>query len=178
MRSNPSSSKPIFFRKALVSDAGELASLSVKAFRAAYEAFNTPEDMDAYCRNNFSAEAILHDLNDHTLFYLLAFRENEIIAYAKLNLHPGKKPGANYPLEIARLYTKPELIGQGIGKAMTDEIARMALEKGYDSVCLDVWQRNFRAVNFYWREGFFITGTTTFTLGSDVQDDYVMVRKI
>ena len=44
------------------------------------------------------------------------------------------------------------------------------------SVWLGVNQQNERAQRFYAKHGFAITGTKTFRLGADIEQDYVMVR--
>jgi ribosomal protein S18 acetylase RimI-like enzyme len=41
---------------------------------------------------------------------------------------------------------------------------------------LSVWQKNPRAIAFYQKWGFEIAGTATFTIGSDVQTDWIMGR--
>jgi diamine N-acetyltransferase len=46
------------------------------------------------------------------------------------------------------------------------------------TVWLAVWQRNARAIAFYEKHGFHCTGTQPFLLGSDLQTDDVMVRKV
>lgn len=168
----------IIFRFATSSDASALRAISEQTFRSAYAQFNTVEDMESYCSEHFTLENILAEISDPRLKFLLAVEGNEILGYAKLNRAPGKKPGAVNPLEIARLYTRVDLIGKGIGKMLVNEAARFARENNFDSVCVDAWQKNLKAVKFYQREGFEIAGTTQFILGKDVQDDYVMVRSL
>jgi len=53
-----------------------------------------------------------------------------------------------------------------------------ARDLGCSTLQLGVWQRNARAIAFYEREGFRITGETTFLVGSDPQSDWIMVRPI
>jgi GNAT superfamily N-acetyltransferase len=168
----------LFFRFARFSDASALRAISEETFRAAYAEFNTEEDMDSYCSEHFSSGNLQREISDPGLKFLLAVEDGEILGYAKLNLLPGKKPGAENPLEIARLYTRVDLIGKGIGKMLVNEAVHFARENNFDSVCVDAWQKNTKAVKFYEREKFVITGTTQFVLGKDVQDDFVMVRSL
>jgi len=53
-----------------------------------------------------------------------------------------------------------------------------ARELGCSTLQLGVWQRNTRAIAFYEREGFRITGETTFLVGSDLQSDWTMERQL
>lgn len=166
-------------RRAKTSDAAALRELSEHAFRTAYSWYNTPEDMELYVREHFSAATIEKELADPSLYYLLAFEADELIGYTKLDLQTeALRDCGERPLEIARLYTKPERIGGGIGKLLVDAVADYAMQNGFDCVCLGVWQKNEKAVKFYKREGFVITGTTTFVLGSDPQDDFIMVKRV
>ena len=98
------------------------------------------------------------------------------MGYAKLNPKCDAQEGAEHPLEIARLYTRPARIGKGIGKQLIRAVEEYARNNGHDAIWLGVWQRNFRAVNFYQREGFRIAGTLQFVLGVDVQDDFQMLK--
>lgn len=166
----------ISIRTARYSDEVSLRELSIASFVHAYAAHNTETDMQNYLATHFSEQAIQAELSDPSLCFLLAFEQEELVAYAKLVVADSGRIPDHKPIEIARLYTKPELIGGGIGVQMIKAIAEIAGAKGCDSICLDVWQKNFRAINFYQREGFRICGLTQFRLGDDLQDDFVMIR--
>ncbi len=161
-----------------ISDLLDLRELSIASFVHAYGQFNTAEDMENYLSTNFTEENLRKEISDPELHFLLAFEKGELVGYVKLNLQSKPKGDAIRPLEILRLYTKPNLIGGGIGKEILQAVGKFAKARDYDSVRLDVWQKNFRAVNFYQREGFKICGTTQFLLGKDVQDDFVMIKKM
>lgn len=172
----PSLKMQLHIRPAEISDLLLLRALSIESFVKAYASFNTEADMRNYLSDNFSEEKLQQELSDNSLLYLLAFSDEELTGYVKLNLYPGTKGGANNPVEIARLYSHPDRIGKGIGKQILDAVVDYARSKKHDAIVLDVWQKNFRAVNFYQREGFSICGLTQFQLGNDVQDDFVMIK--
>lgn len=163
-------------RPASPKDVQVLQQLAISAFMSAYREFNTEENMTAYLAENFSEEKLLKEIEAGQI--LLGIEDEKIVAYAKLVMPDATKIPDHHPLEIARLYTDVALIGRGLGKQMLAAIDEEARRRGCDSVCLDVWQKNFRAINFYQREGFRITGLTRFRLGEDVQDDFVMLRDL
>jgi ribosomal protein S18 acetylase RimI-like enzyme len=166
----------LIFRRAEAGDLDPLRALSISSFTTAYARFNTAENMRNYLSENFSEEKLSQEIRDGQI--LVGIQNNKMVAYAKLVKPDATKiPGSN-PLEIARLYTDTQLIGQGIGVEMINAISAEALNRGCDAICLDVWQQNYRAINFYQREGFTIFGTTRFVLGDDVQDDFIMFRKL
>jgi ribosomal protein S18 acetylase RimI-like enzyme len=53
-----------------------------------------------------------------------------------------------------------------------------AAGRGKDAVWLGVWERNARAIRFYEEWDFHPAGTQPFLLGTDLQTDLVMVRRI
>ncbi len=57
-------------------------------------------------------------------------------------------------------------------------VAEAARSRGARAVWLSVWSQNERAKAFYSRSGYRQVGTTTFVLGTDVQDDWVMVMPV
>lgn len=168
--------KSIETRCAALSDLPAIRNLAIASFTSAYARFNTTENMHAYLAENFSEEKLRNEINAGEI--LVGVHDETIVAYAKLVIPDASKiPGAK-PLEIARLYTDTQLIGQGIGVKMIAAIAEEARKRDCDSICLDVWQKNYRAINFYQREGFRICGLTQFRLGDDIQDDFIMIKHV
>jgi diamine N-acetyltransferase len=172
---------PIFHittRFATPDDLEPLRDLAIATFTGAYDKFNTPENMRHYLTNNFSKQTLLSELNSDDIKIMVGETKEEMVAYMKLVKPPTGKVAAKNPIEIARLYTRTTVIGQGIGRDMIEALEEYASEQGHDAIVLDVWQKNYRAINFYQREGFRICGLTQFRLGDDVQDDFVMIRFI
>jgi ribosomal protein S18 acetylase RimI-like enzyme len=157
-------------------DVRALQPLAVRSFLSAYADFNTEENMRNYLAGHFSEEKLLSTIAAGEI--LLGIEDEKIAAYAQLIVPGTIRIPHHQPLEIARLYTDTSLIGKGFGKQMLEAIDREAHRRGCDSVCLGVWQKNHRAINFYQREGFRIHGLTKFLLGDDLQDDFVMLRPV
>lgn len=168
----------ISIRTATLNDANALRVFSIIAFNRAYAEHNTAADMQNYLTTHFSEERVHDELLDSSLHFLVAHENEELVGYAKLNLACEPQTGVKNPIEIARLYTKPEYIGRGIGKKMLRAVEEFALSNGYDAIWLSAWQRNFKAVNFYQREGYRIHGLTQFRLGDNIQDDFVMLKTL
>lgn len=168
----------ISIRTATLNDINTLRNFSIVAFNHAYAEHNTAADMENYLTTHFSEEITRAELQDASLHFLVAYDNEELVGYAKLNLACEPQTGVKNPVEIARLYTKPEYIGRGIGKMMLRAVEEYALANGHDAIWLSAWQRNFKAINFYQREGFRIHGLTQFQLGDDVQDDFVMLKMV
>lgn len=168
----------MIIRPAQRSDLDKLRELSIAAFVKAYAAFNTETDMQHYVCDHFSEAVLSKELANERLHYLVAMEKEEVAGYAKLDRSPEMNVKAKHPLEIARLYAHPDKMNSGIGVRLMQAIDEFARTNGHDALCLGVWQKNFRAINFYQREGFRICGLTQFRLGQDLQDDFVMMRAV
>jgi ribosomal protein S18 acetylase RimI-like enzyme len=70
------------------------------------------------------------------------------------------------------------MIGKGIGAALMTECLMRARSSGCDAIWLGVWEKNQRAIHFYERWGFSIVGERGFKLGSDMQNDLIMSKRL
>ncbi len=126
--------------------------------------------MEQYIRAHFTEEHILDLLHDTLTTIFLAHTGNTLIGYIQL------KPGADRRMEIARFYVDRTFQGTGTGSVLIREAFRFGKDAGCTTVWLGVWQQNAQAIEIYLHLGFEITGTTSFTLGKDIQSDYIMER--
>ncbi len=103
----------------------------------------------------------------------------EPIAYLKLNL-PGAQTETAYGdgLEIERIYVHPARKGQGFGRRLIGYAVQVAREHGLPYVWLGVWEQNPAAIAFYTAMGFERCGEHTFTIGKDVQRDWILRKGV
>lgn len=165
-------------RPATPSDASALAALATSTFRDTYLADNEPAHVEEYIAAHFSENIQARELADASLVTLVGeSADGRLVAYAQIRL------GAVSPVpvpdtcshEIARFYVDRSFHGRGIAHAMMDWCLTPRRENG-GLVWLVVFQRNARAIRFYEKRGFRLAGVTTFLMGTDLQDDYVMTR--
>ena len=171
----------IKIRRANSFDAEMLSELSRKTFWDAFHANpkNAPEDMAEYMRTAFNLEQIKKELADAKAIFLIAEITGEAVGYAKL-LIDSREPEikSERPIELARLYSKQEFLGKGIGAKLMDECFREAKDLDRDAMWLGVWEFNPRAQAFYRKYGFYEVGKHIFQLGSDAQTDVLMQRNL
>ena len=79
------------------------------------------------------------------------------------------------PIELERIYVDQNAHGRGVGAALMRTCLDTARQADYGAVWLGVWDRNTRALAFYRKMGFLDVGEKTFTVGTDVQNDRVMM---
>jgi ribosomal protein S18 acetylase RimI-like enzyme len=166
-------------RAAQAQDAALLARIGAQAFQHTFGPDNTPEDMAAYLARSFSPETQAAELAEPGTTFLIAEFDTETVGYARLREGPAPASIAGRrPIEIVRLYALPSWIGRGVGAALMRTCLDLAGRHSCDTVWLDVWERNQRAIAFYRRWGFAEVGTQPFVLGSDVQRDLLMARPV
>jgi len=99
--------------------------------------------MAAYLASSFSPELQATELADPDSLFLLAEVEGIAAGYAKLK--PGDPPRGvsdERPIELVRLYAASEWHGRGVGAALMQACIDLAIEKGYRTLWLGVWERN------------------------------------
>ncbi len=171
----------ILIRRANLQNAEMLSEVSRKTFWDAFHANpkNAPEDMADYMQKAFNLPQIREELTDEKAIFLIAEIEIDVAGYAKLLLD-SREPEitCEKPIELARLYSKQEFLGKGVGAKLMDECFEIAEKLGCDAMWLGVWEFNPRAQAFYRKHGFYEVGKHIFLLGSDAQIDILMQKEI
>jgi diamine N-acetyltransferase len=161
----------VAIRRALVEDAGRLADLAARVFLETFAADNDPKDLAMYVAEAFHEEQQRRELADPAIVTFVAEGEGALAAYAMLKLGEGE-------LEIARFYVDRRFHGGGLAGRLMETVLDHARGLGVKKLWLGVWERNFRAIAFYEKWEFRITGSHPFLVGTDLQTDYVMERAI
>jgi GNAT superfamily N-acetyltransferase len=161
------------------SDAASLAKLSEKTFRDAFARFINKKDFESYVARSFTENQIRSELLDSASTFFIARLKEKWVGYAKLHQSPAPDCVKQLPaIELARLYSMQQYLGGGIGAALLEACLNYARSSAFKSIWLGSWQENHRGNAFYAKMKFEIIGTKTFSLGSDIQEDYVFARPI
>ena len=172
-------STPIATRRARPDDAPLLTEIGASTFRETFESMNAPEDFAAYMAVAFGEGIQRAELEDPDTMVFFAERSSDTVGYVMLRERtPPASVGAGDALEIARLYARRRAVGSGVGAALMQRALAEAVGRGKDAIWLGVWEHNERAIRFYDAWGFHRCGTQPFLLGTDLQTDLVMVRRI
>jgi ribosomal protein S18 acetylase RimI-like enzyme len=167
----------IQIRMAGPSDVVLLAEIGRQTFRDTFGPANTPEDMAKYLAKSFGEPIQTSELKDPSNSFLVAEVSGVPVGYARLRSGPAPPavPGS-HPMEIVRFYSVKEWIGRGVGPRLMQECLDVAAETGHDTLWLDVWEQNERAIAFYKKWEFIVVGNQPFQLGDDLQHDLLMAR--
>lgn len=158
----------ITIRQAAVYDAEMISLIGKISFRKEYEHyFKSREDMDAYLRRVYNPDKIALSVDKENNVYFLAVVDDRPVGFAKVKKHSlNDQIEANFQMELQKLYVFPGYQGKGVGRALMKEVKKLAVEIYPDYIWLDTYISNERAIRFYERNGFSITGDHHFTIGS------------
>lgn len=166
-------------RFATTNDAKLIADISHQTFYETFAAENSIENMDKFLNEQFTKGKLMFEVGAKENIFLLAYLNEEVAGYAKLR--DSRVPvslGSVNALEIARLYAMTDMIGKGIGKELMSHCIDIARQMEKEYLWLGVWEKNFRAIEFYTKWGFEKFDDTDFLLGDDVQRDWLMKKAI
>ena len=166
-------------RLAAVGDAARLAAFAERTFRETFGPDNRPEDLELYLAGTYGPALQQAEIQDPSTVTLLAEVAGALAAFAQLG--PGRVPACvrgPAPIEIRRFYVDRAWQGRGLARQLMAAVLAAAEERSARTAWLAVWERNARAIAFYRRAGFEVTGEQPFTLGTDRQRDLVMARTI
>ncbi len=165
--------------RAQTEHAKPLSEFSSGAFQDAYAFANTQEDMEQYITEHFTVAEIRKEIATLNTYLFIALLENKIVGYVKLGTATSPEQLNGKPaIEIERLYVDKTLQSQNIGATLMKHSISFSKELGKKIIWLGVWKKNARAVKFYEREGFKKFGETIFTLGRDLQEDFLMKKEL
>ncbi len=162
---------------AKLADAPYLAKFAERTFREAFAKLNNKQDFEKYVAGSFTENKIKSEISDRDSIFYIAKLRNEWAGYAKLCKY--SPPECIQPLpaiELSRLYSLKQYWGQGIGLALMRKCIEYACNNGFKSIWLSSWKKNSRGNAFYSKMKFEVAGSTTFALGSDIQEDHIFTK--
>jgi ribosomal protein S18 acetylase RimI-like enzyme len=162
----------LLIQHATTNDAALIADLSRQTFYETFAPQNTAADMEKFMREQFTREALMAEVGAPGNLFLLATIDGVAAGYARL------RDTDEHSLEIARLYAATAMIGKGVGKALMQACLDEAQAQQKQMVWLGVWEKNERAIRFYTAWGFEKVGEHDFVLGTDVQRDWIMEKRL
>jgi uncharacterized protein YndB with AHSA1/START domain/ribosomal protein S18 acetylase RimI-like enzyme len=163
---------PAHVRVAGDADAGLLAELGARTFRAAYAGDVAEASLTSHVEATFDPERQARELADPATCHLVAERDGRAVGYAYLTQLD------DAVASLVRLYVDPAHAGSGVGRQLLDRCLEVAGRRGCSDLRLTVWTANTRAIAFYRRNGFVVAGRERFLLGEEEQTDLVMERGV
>ena len=171
-------------RTATSNDAGKLAELAAVTFPLACPPSASPDDIAAHLANTLSERHFREYLADPDTTILVIDDGGGLRGYSLLVNRPADDPdvvsalGILPSVELSKCYVHPAHHGLGAAAELMQASLRAAAETGGRGIWLGVNSQNARAIRFYEKSGFRKVGTTSFSLGSTVEHDFVLERAL
>ena len=156
-----------------------LQEFSYKTFYDTFGHMNSPSNMKAYLEKAFNINRLQDELsNSDSLFYFL-YIDEELAGYLKLNEYQAQTDIHDpESIEIERIYVAKEFQGKGLGRTLINKALDVALTRMKLYIWLGVWEKNYKALQFYKNNGFYLIGKHSFFLGEEEQTDFILRKDI
>ncbi|MBF0842057.1 GNAT family N-acetyltransferase [Staphylococcus lentus] len=156
-----------------------LSKICKQTFSDAFKHTMSEEDLKTFFKESYSTEALLDEMSNKQSWYFFARYNGEVAGYMKLNIGDAQtEPKGEDYLEVQRLYMYREFQSKGIGSILMEKAFEIARDNGKKKLWLGVWENNYRAIEFYERHGYKITGSHQFYAGNDISTDYIVETNI
>ena len=165
----------IEIREASLDDIDILATIGSKSFRDAYQEHSNAEDLRTHLEENFSADAVRDEIEQHGRQYLVVSVNGRLGGFAKFRsaMCPSGAPTVD-AMELQQLYVLADMQRHGLGRRLVDAVRVRAGESEANGLWLSVWEDADWAIEFYQKCGFVEVDTTDFTVGSTTYTDLLM----
>lgn len=166
-------------RKARLEEIELLQKLGRQTFHETFRDSNTPENLNKYLEENFNFRQLTKELNQHGSEFYIAWHEVVPVGYLKINTGEAQLEfKKSDEMEIERIYVLKAFWGKSAGQHLLDFALSLGRERNLRKVWLGVWEKNFRALRFYEKNGFLPFSSHDFIVGDDVQTDILMQRNL
>lgn len=160
-------------RKAGIRDINSIMELAVATWYPSYGNILSKNQID-YMLDLFYSPAALTSQMQSGHYFLVLSDNGKDIGFASFEPHYNKE-GAT---KIHKLYVLPQQQGSGGGRLLMSAIESHAAANGDKAITLNVNRFN-KALNFYLKSGFEITGVEDIDIGHGyLMEDYIMAKTI
>ncbi|HEX5026209.1 MAG TPA: GNAT family N-acetyltransferase [Agriterribacter sp.] len=166
----------IHIRKATTEDCATIADLGKRTFVETYSEIAENGALQQYVEQKLSRERIAEELENPACCFYIGFVNEEPVAFTKMRYDRVAKGLLHKKaVEVERIYVLKEYQGVKVGKEMMEKCKAVAATEKYETIWLQVWQRNSKAIQFYQKSGFVIYETDLFSYIQDImQEDFLM----
>ncbi len=155
-------------------DLSVIRSIAQAAWPVAFADILTPAQIGYMLERMYSLPSLTRQTTALGHVFLLAHRAGATEGFLSYELHYG----GTDKTKIHKIYLLPTSKGSGMGKSLMDRAEAIARAAGDHTLTLNV-NRNNRAVHFYEKMGFQITGQEDIDIGEGyLMEDYVMTKFI
>jgi len=143
-------------------------TLAEKIWYDHYSIIVTTEQIEYMLNKFYSTDALESQMKEGQLFYLIYIEDESPMGYIAFT---EKGPGCWF---MNKFYINTDLQGQGLGEEVLRQWEELIKPK---ELTLQVNRKNYKSINFYFKNGFKIKHVADFDIGSGFSmDDFVMEK--
>ncbi|MDP1800181.1 MAG: GNAT family N-acetyltransferase [Bacteroidota bacterium] len=157
----------ILLKAVPINDIEKVADLAKTIWAKHYPSVIGQEQVDYMLQNMYNLESLLKQVHEKNQLFYFITANSEIIGFLSVTLE-----GKDHWM-LNKLYVLEEKAGKGIGTLILEELKKLIQPK---KISLTVNRKNYKSINFYFKNGFKIESNAVFDIGNGfVMDDFVMV---
>jgi diamine N-acetyltransferase len=153
-----------------------ISGIGKQSFRDAFgHLFNNKRELQEYLESTYRPSKLARSIAKENNVYFIAYVENVPVGFAKLkksSLEPQIESIAQ--MELQKMYVLSYYHGSGAGAALMNALVNYAHEIQPDYLWLHVHLSNKKALRFYEKNGFQISGKHSFVIGTQQFDFHMM----
>jgi len=168
----------IIFDKAKDIDASRISVLLKTVYIQAYATEGITNEFTNFIDQQFSSSIIREKIVNYPDQFLIAYYKGNPIGVAEI-LENKKCPIRKIPVsELGKLYVLQRFYGQGIGYGLLKKAEHNLTIKRIETLNLEVYVENKRAIAFYERQGYQKIGKVDFPIENNVYKNWVMTKEL
>jgi ribosomal protein S18 acetylase RimI-like enzyme len=159
----------LVFKKATPEHVQIIEQLADKIWRIHYPSIISMEQIEYMLKKMYSSEALLNQMELGQVF-TLAYLNNKPVGYVSISTNDSK----NYFLH--KFYILVDVHKKGFGTQLFKYV--LSQIPNAETIELTVNRQNYRAINFYFKNGFTIKEIADCDIGNGyIMNDFVMIKK-
>ncbi len=148
-----------------------IQQLAEKIWRSHYTSIITAEQIDYMLGKMYSIKSLQQQMKEDGCHFILELVNKKPVGFISIS----EKNKDHF--FIHKLYVDTSQHRSGLGKALLNEALSRC--RNWKTIRLTVNRQNFKAINFYFKNGFTIEEVANFEIGNGfVMNDFVMVKVI
>ncbi|WP_420572681.1 GNAT family N-acetyltransferase [Kordia sp.] len=163
-------------QKATVQDVNAIAQIGSTTFLETYLENTPKEAVESFVATTFTVDMLTADFHHENNHYFMIFLDDTLVGYSKIVLNVANETIEGTQLtKLDRLYVLKEFHGQKLGAQLFHYTIQFSKEQQQHGIWLYVLIENERALNFYKRNDFKITGEYNFKVSETrYNPNYIM----
>ncbi|WP_297836855.1 GNAT family N-acetyltransferase [Pseudomonas sp.] len=172
-------SSDVSFRLATEEDALCIGALGTQVWLDTYATGGIRPSLAREVIKHFSLDGVASTLAKPDTALLLAERQDHLVAFAQLRYDAEHSvlPDRS-AVELERLYVQEAFTGRGIGKRLLLEVETLVGPHGANTIWLNAWVGNRRALGFYTAQGYEDIGSDWYSFDGESHENRVFAKRL